>query len=164
LAVYESLIELGEDGTKIVFSSIPYTLATEEAERVGIDHIARVSVMGSAETSAVAEQLSGTYGAVKMLYSRVRLIVDYLKGVRSGELPMNNAILRDISSLCDQLPILDNQLFETSFKDQTSEVLLVAYLASITKGLGTANDFIGKINVIHDRHGMARRTKGLPLF
>jgi hypothetical protein len=34
-----------------------------------------------------------------------------------GELPMNNAILRDISSLCDQLPILDNQLFETSFKD-----------------------------------------------
>jgi COP9 signalosome complex subunit 6 len=86
LAVYESLIELGEDGTKIVFSSIPYTLATEEAERVGIDHIARVSVMGSAETSAVAEQLSGTYGAVKMLYSRVRLIVDYLKGVRSGQL------------------------------------------------------------------------------
>ncbi|XP_003383703.1 PREDICTED: COP9 signalosome complex subunit 6-like [Amphimedon queenslandica] len=162
LTIYESLIEMVEGKTKLVFSGLPYTLATEEAERIGVDHIARVSVTGSAETSAVAEQLSGMYGAVKMLYTRVRLIVDYLRSVRSGELAPNNAILRDISSLCNQLPVLDNQLFEKSFQDQTSEVLLVAYLASITKGLGTANEFISKVNVVHNRHGMARRSKGLP--
>ena len=91
-----------EGKTKLVFSGLPYTLATEEAERIGVDHIARVSVTGSAETSAggfryfydknyffyvlVAEQLSGMYGAVKMLYTRVRLIVDYLRSVRSGKI------------------------------------------------------------------------------
>ena len=32
----------------------------------------------------VAEQLSGLYGAVKMLYTRVRLILDYLKAVQTG--------------------------------------------------------------------------------
>lgn len=52
LTVYESMIELEEGKTKILFSSVPYTLATEEAERIGVDHIARVSVLGSAETSA----------------------------------------------------------------------------------------------------------------
>lgn len=30
---------------------------------------------------------------------------------------MNSAILREISSLCDQLPVLDNKLFEKSFQD-----------------------------------------------
>ena len=32
----------------------------------------------------VSEQLSATHGAVKMLHTRVRLIVDYLKAVQSG--------------------------------------------------------------------------------
>ena len=52
LTVYESMIELEEGKTKFVFSVVPYTLATEEAERIGVDHIARVSVLGSSETSA----------------------------------------------------------------------------------------------------------------
>ena len=40
-----------EGKTKVMFSLVPYTLATEEAERVGVDHIARVSVTGSAQNS-----------------------------------------------------------------------------------------------------------------
>ena len=34
---------------------------------------------------AVAEQLSAQHGAVKMLYSRVRLLLDYLKAVKAGD-------------------------------------------------------------------------------
>ena len=37
---------------KILFTNVPYTLATEEAERIGVDHIARSSVTGTAQTSA----------------------------------------------------------------------------------------------------------------
>ena len=33
----------------------------------------------------VAEQLSATHGAVKMLHTRVRLILDYLRSVQSGK-------------------------------------------------------------------------------
>ena len=33
----------------------------------------------------VSEQLSTQYGAVKMLHSRVRLVLDYLKAVQSGD-------------------------------------------------------------------------------
>ena len=32
----------------------------------------------------VSEQLSAQYGAVKMLHSRVRLLLDYLKAIQSG--------------------------------------------------------------------------------
>lgn len=34
---------------------------------------------------AVSEQLSAQHGAVKMLHSKVRLILDYLKSVQSGK-------------------------------------------------------------------------------
>ena len=89
----------------VMFTPVQYTLATEEAERIGVDHIARSSVTGSAQTSAgmhsdilslslypmfsflctVAEQLSAQHGAVKMLHSRVRLLLDYLKAVQAGK-------------------------------------------------------------------------------
>lgn len=52
ISIYESMIEIEEGTTKVLYSPISYTLATEEAERIGVDHIARVSVAGSKESSA----------------------------------------------------------------------------------------------------------------
>lgn len=52
ILIYESLLELVEMQPKILYTTVNYTLATEEAERVGVDHIARSSVSGSAQTSA----------------------------------------------------------------------------------------------------------------
>ena len=115
-----------------MFAVVSYTLATEEAERIGVDHIARMSMSGLSENSAVSEQLASTYGAIKMLHSRIFLIVDYLKAVVSGtskildksvfyavhylgELPMNHEILRKISCLCSRLPVLDSSKLESEF-------------------------------------------------
>ena len=67
-----------------MFAVASYSLATEEAERIGVDHIARMSMSGLSENSAVSEQLASTYGAIKMLHSRIILIVDYLKAVVTG--------------------------------------------------------------------------------
>lgn len=41
----------------------------------------------------VAEQLTATHGAVKMLHTRVRLILDYLKSVRAGKTKSNAIIV-----------------------------------------------------------------------
>ncbi len=52
VSVYESLIEIVEAQPKVLFAGVTYTLATEDAERVGVDHIARASVTGASERSA----------------------------------------------------------------------------------------------------------------
>lgn len=52
LSIYESLIEIVDAKPKILFVGLPYTLATEDAERIGVDHIARSSVTGTTERSA----------------------------------------------------------------------------------------------------------------
>ena len=35
----------------MLFAELPYTLATEEAERIGVDHVARMTATGSGENS-----------------------------------------------------------------------------------------------------------------
>ncbi len=35
----------------MLFAELPYTLATEEAERIGVDHVARMTAIGTGENS-----------------------------------------------------------------------------------------------------------------
>ncbi|WAR22181.1 CSN6-like protein [Mya arenaria] len=138
-----------------------YTLATEEAERIGVDHVARVSTADSSEASSVAEQLIAQHNAIKMLFSRVKLILEYIKAVEAGTLPKNQDILREAYSLCYRLPVLNSDKFKEDFFNQCNDVCLMAYLGTITKGCNTINQFVNKFNVIHDRHSMGRRMRGL---
>ncbi|VEL32094.1 unnamed protein product [Protopolystoma xenopodis] len=48
--IYESVVD--NDG-KIHFRQVPYTLATDEAERIGVDHVARVSVSNTGMSSSM---------------------------------------------------------------------------------------------------------------
>ena len=68
-----------------------------QAERIGLDHVARItSVTGEAETSSkVSEHLMAQHSSIKMLASRVSLVLDYIKAVEAGDLPHNHEILRE---------------------------------------------------------------------
>ena len=55
VSVYESVIDLVNGETKMLFVQLPYVLATEEAERIGVDHVARVSTSDSLENSLGTE-------------------------------------------------------------------------------------------------------------
>lgn len=41
--MYESIIDLVNNEATVLFAEISYTLVTEEAERIGLDHMARLS-------------------------------------------------------------------------------------------------------------------------
>lgn len=121
----------------MLFAELTYTLATEEAERIGVDHVARMTATGSGENSTgkrvkgrpglaplgggsgcwgirqalwlkalhgyiapcpsltfsssfdpvVAEHLIAQHSAIKMLHSRVKLILEYVKATETGAVP-----------------------------------------------------------------------------
>ncbi|XP_071798663.1 COP9 signalosome complex subunit 6-like [Asterias amurensis] len=161
ISIYESVIDLVNGEATMLFVELPYTLATEEAERIGVDHVARVTTNETSENSSVSEQLTAQHNAIKMLHSRVKLILDYVKAVQAGEVPRNHEILRDAYSLCHRLPVLSSERFDTDFYNQCNDVSLMAYLGTITKGCNTINQFVNKFNVLYDRQGMGRRMRGL---
>ena len=77
-------MDIVEGKLRVVFSQVPYNLATEEAERVGVDHIAKETVATGTHTSAVTDHLSVHYGAIRMLHTRIQFVVDYLRAVQAG--------------------------------------------------------------------------------
>lgn len=158
--MYESVIDVVDGEATMLFVEIPFTLATEEAERIGVDHVARMS-SDIGENSAVADHLTAQHNAIKMLHHRVKLILEYVKAINSGELPRNHEVLRDIYSLCNRLPVVNNIKFKEDFYNQCSDVLLITYLGAVTKGCNTTNQFVNKFSVLYDRHGMGRRPRGL---
>jgi hypothetical protein len=49
--MYESVIDLVGGEATMLFVELHYTLATEEAERIGVDHVARMSSNEAGESS-----------------------------------------------------------------------------------------------------------------
>jgi COP9 signalosome complex subunit 6 len=120
-----------------------------------------------------------------MLHQRVSVVRDYLVSVRAGELPANAALLRQAASLCQRLPLsgpADHDL-RASFmrvcftrplccsswlaypgcaarRQETNDALLLAYLATITKGCGAVADEMAKFSKIHENQGQQRGGAG----
>ena len=161
VTIYESMVDINDAAPRMLFIEVCYTLVTEEAERIGVDHVARLSSAGSPDVSQVSEHIQMQKSAVKMLHSRINILLEYVKAVKDGELPMNEEIMRNCMSLCQRLPVLSTQNFQENLFDQCNDVLLMSYLAAITKGSNLSNELITKFNLIYDRHGASRRLRGL---
>ncbi|GAB6018555.1 COP9 signalosome complex subunit 6 [Chamberlinius hualienensis] len=161
LTMYESVIDLINGEATMLLVELQYTLATEEAERIGLDHVARMTNSETGESSLVAEHLQAQHSAIKMLHSRVRLILDHIKATQAGYLPKNHDILREAYSLSHRLPVINNDRFKADFYNQCNDVGLMTYLGTITKGCNTINQFVNKFNVLYDRQGIGRRMRGL---
>ncbi|XP_044727362.1 COP9 signalosome complex subunit 6 [Chrysoperla carnea] len=161
ITFYESVIDLIGGEATMLFVSLTYTLATEEAERIGVDHVARMSSNEAGESSLVAEHLTAQHSAIKMLHSRVKLVLAYMHAVQSGNLKLNHEILREAYSLSHRLPVIQSLAFRQDFYNQCNDVGLMTYLGTITKGCNDINQFVNKFNVLYDRQGMGRRMRGL---
>ncbi|XP_067014189.1 COP9 signalosome complex subunit 6 [Anabrus simplex] len=161
VTMYESVIDLVGGQATMLFVELHYTLATEEAERIGVDHVARMSSNEAGESSLVAEHLTAQHSAIKMLHSRVKLVLEYVRAVQGGHLPHCHEVLREAYSLSHRLPVLHGPRFRQDFYNQCNDVGLMTYLGTITKGCNDTNQFVNKFNVLYDRQGMGRRMRGL---
>lgn len=161
LKLYESVIDIVRGEAKWLFVPLTYTLATEEAERIGVDHVARMSTNDTGEKSYVAEHLVAQESAIKMLNTRIKIVLKYIKDVEAGKLPANQEILREIYALSHRLPVMQGAAFQEEFYTQCNDVGLISYLGSMTKGCNDMNHFVNKFNVLYDRQGSGRRMRGL---
>lgn len=161
IKLYESVIDIVQGEATMLFVPLTYTLATEEAERIGVDHVARMSTNESGENSVVAEHLVAQHSAIKMLHYRIKLVLAYVKAVEEGTLKPNHEIMREAYSLSQRLPVVQGSQFRQEFYTQCNDVGLITYLASITRACNDMNQLVSKFNVLYDRQSMGRRMRGL---
>ncbi|KAH9804592.1 COP9 signalosome complex subunit 6a [Citrus sinensis] len=118
---------------QLIFVRSSYTIETVEAERISVDHVAHLkpSDGGSAATQ-LAAHLTGIHSAIKMLNSRIRVLHHYLVAMQKGEIPCENSLLRQVSSLLRRLPAIESEKFQDDFLMEYNDTLLIAYLAMFT--------------------------------
>uniref|UniRef100_A0A8C5MV23 COP9 signalosome complex subunit 6 n=1 Tax=Leptobrachium leishanense TaxID=445787 RepID=A0A8C5MV23_9ANUR len=148
VSVYESVIDIVNGEATMLLAELPYTLATEEAERIGVDHVARMTATGSGENSTGKREVSDDHVTCTICHN-------------PREVPFNHEILREASALCHCLPVLSTDKFKMDFYDQCNDVGLMSYLGTITKTCNTMNQFVNKFNILYDRQGIGRRMRGL---
>ncbi|MBA0602863.1 hypothetical protein Gorai_003029 [Gossypium raimondii] len=119
---------------------------------------------------AVAAHLTGIHSAIKMLNSRIRVLHHYLVGMQKGDIPCENSLLRQVSSLLRRLPAIESEKFQDDFLMEYNDTLLITYLAMFTNcssimyyygdgdndvdvySCSTMNELVDKFNTAYDRH------------
>uniref|UniRef100_A0A915PSA6 COP9 signalosome complex subunit 6 n=1 Tax=Setaria digitata TaxID=48799 RepID=A0A915PSA6_9BILA len=151
VAIYESVSTTGvstSGSASVVWHPVSWSLASEQAERIGIEHVAQISTVSANSISSTNKQIVGQLGAINMLQSRLELIYDYLMAVRKGELPRDEVVIREIAQLVRRVPVMSSEKFLEQYKNQCLEVKMTALVAALTKTCGTLNDLVTKMNVM----------------
>jgi len=155
LSLLETTVKSGgDDKPSLVFTKVAYRVETTEAERIAVDHLQNVSAGGR---SLLTSHLSTIHSAIKMLNLRIKVLLQFLKSSQSGQLKeRDEAILRHINALCQELPAISTDKFKEDFLTEYNDALLVTYLAAITKTSNAINEMIEKFNITFDRHARRR--------
>ncbi|KAL0750402.1 hypothetical protein Bca101_032405 [Brassica carinata] len=134
MLIHKALMDINESPVYVLLNpAINHAqkdLPTVEAERISVDHVAHLkpSDGGSAATQ-LAAHLTGIHSAIKMLNSRIRVLHQYLAAMEKGDIPCENSLLRQVSSLLRRLPAMESE--------------------------STMNEMVDKFNIAYDRN--ARR-------
>jgi len=157
ISIYESELHMIDDKPTNLFVKVAYKIETGEAERIAVDHVARISQSGSyGDGSQLAPHMMGVHNAIQMLSMRIKILLQYLESAKKGDAPRDHGLLRRVASLCYQLPAIDSKSFKADFLNEYNDALVIAYLASITKGTSASNDLIDKFNATYERHSRRR--------
>ena len=130
-----------------IFHQIKVVLHASEPERICIDRMLKgqqaaedAAVAGDPSEVASAESVSeltgeiqGLEGSMTKLLDMVELASDYVDKVVSGELPADDDTGRQIADTLASVPRIRPEVFDKVFNDNLQDLLMVSYLASLTK-------------------------------
>jgi COP9 signalosome complex subunit 6 len=148
LTVFESIVKIVEAKPVTSFNKLTYSIATTEIERIAVDHVAHDT---SGVVSQFASHATTLHQSIKMLHVRISVLKQYLEAVKAGKLPADQSLLRDINSVCQQLPAIDSGEFNEAFFTEYNDALLLTYMAAITKASSATNEMLEKFNATQDR-------------
>ncbi|CAA7025371.1 unnamed protein product [Microthlaspi erraticum] len=152
VTIYESEFHVIDGIPQPIFVHTSYTIETVEAERISVDHVAHLkpSDGGSAATQ-LAAHLTGIHSAIKMLSSRIRVLYQYLLAMHKGDIPFENSLLRQVSSLLRSLPAAQSEKFHDDFLMEYNDKLLMSYLAMLTNCASNMNEMVDKFNTAYEK-------------
>ncbi|GMH44168.1 hypothetical protein BSKO_12102 [Bryopsis sp. KO-2023] len=152
VSMFETELHVIDGVPSFIFVKASYSIATSEAERVGVDQVAKILPSGKGSGSdQLTAHLVGMHSAMKMLIGRLGVLTSALEKMESGEVPFDHSLVREISSLINKLPVMDTGDFQSNFMTEYIDALLTIHLSNLTKGTNLVNDIVDKSLVVLER-------------
>lgn len=160
LTTYQMELRVVNDLPKMLLAPVPHRYASEDSERIAVDHVMRHAVPGGGDgTSSTALHLWTLRRSIKMLKNRMELLVAFLEATASGSIEVDHALLRRVAGVCARLPAMDCKEFSEAFADERQDSLVVTYLAGVTKSLCSMNEAVDMFNRSSERGAAAGTSK-----
>lgn len=131
------------------YRQIEWVLVSEESERVGVNHIAKLSTKhGKDETSVGKKHREAQDAAMSMLQNRVDLIVSYLEKIQDGTLQPNFEILKEANLLAQKLKTIDRYSteFTDHFQKEEKTMTVFSLMPKLTTLLGNMQSVWAKLS------------------
>lgn len=148
MSIMESVVKIVDAKPVTSFAKLNYSITTTEIERIAVDHVARDAGGVVSQFAAHCETL---HQSIKMLHVRISVLKSYLEAVKAGTLPADQGLLREINSVCQQLPAIESGEFNEAFFTEYNDTLLLTYMAAISKASSATNEMLEKFNATQDR-------------
>lgn len=162
--VYETELHVLEGVAQTIFVRANYSMETSDAERIGVDQVAKILASGKATgTEQLTAHLTGLHSAIKMLCGKLAVVKEQMDGIAAAvaagdvsEYP--HELVRQVNSLVSSLPALDNPAFKKEYLVEFNDTLATLLLAGVTQSLNGLSDLTDKFGVAFER--TARRGRG----
>lgn len=97
--------------------------------------------------------LQSIQSSIQAMNTRVAILIDFLKQTQGGEIPANHKLLRQVDSLVRQLPFVmssRNSRLSRELDNEYDDMLMLSYLASVTKAAKTVQGYSDKFRLVHE--------------
>ena len=153
---YTAVEEVTSDSSgksRTVFAHLPSEVGAYEAEEIGVEHLLRD--VKDATISTLATRVADKLAALKSLEERLREIRCYLDHVLAGRLPVNHDIMAHLQDVFNLLPNLGVGHLVRAFTVKTNDMLLVMYVASVTRAVTAVHNLITNLAANKERERLA---------
>jgi translation initiation factor 3 subunit F len=122
-----TLLTLGERQLAAQFHEVQLDLRLVEAERIGFDVLKKTMV------EKLPNDLEGLEATIERLQEMIDRVFRYVDGVLEGQIEPDNSIGRFLADTMSAVPRISSDAFDKLFNDSVQDLLLVLYLANLTK-------------------------------
>lgn len=149
--LYEAEMHMINDSPTMLFVTCEFQLQTAQAERITMERVAKAKANDGVASLDLHMNELGT--SLRTLSSRADALVAFLTATKNGTIPTDYRLLRQVASVCNQLPAIDKDELHGEFIGDYNDTLLVNYLATVTKGTADVSDLSEKFSLISTQRG-----------
>jgi len=144
-ACMSTTVILGERQFGNQFLPLPVEIQTNDTEKIAVDILRKGSLSVSGKAAPLVSELQGLESSLKKLLEMLDKISEYVNSVLSDKKPGDNAVGRFLIDAVSALPKLEASTLEKMFDNNLQDLLLVVYLANLTRTQLQLSDKLQKV-------------------